>query len=75
MRYLLTPAKWKDTFLENDGTVEDMWQVFEDKIHEPQQRFIPKVSSGVSWRKKGSVPVTKPIQGALRNKNMRIDSG
>ena len=70
MRYLLTSAKWKDTFLENDGTVEDMWQVFKDKMHELQQRFIPKVSFGVSWRKKGSVPVTKPIQAAIRNKKI-----
>ena len=64
---------WPEQFLSGckDKGVEESWSTFKSKMHELKEKFVPKatVSGKPSWCKKGSIPIGKPLQEAIRKKS------
>ena len=64
---------WPEIFLNSckDKDVEESWSVFKSKMHELKETFVPKttISGKPSWCKKGSIPIGRPLQEAIRKKN------
>ena len=67
-----TLENWAEEFIlsNNDKNVEEAWKSFKDKMYELRNKFVPKttVTGKPSWRRKGNIPIGKPLQEAIHHK-------
>ena len=75
MRAYLVEKRWENDFIESgsDMSVDDMWEKIKSMFSELRNRFVTKhkISGKPTWRDKGSFPVQKPLQEAIRNKRIQ----
>ena len=66
---------WEEEYIESGGdkTVEDFWCSLKFKLADLRNQFVPKVTTSgkPSWCNKGSFPVNKPLQEAIRQKHIQ----
>ena len=77
MRNHLLENKWAESFLrtyaeDNEHGIEDMWGSIKSKIHELQDKFVPKVTtnSKPSWKRRGNIPIDKALQEEIHRKQV-----
>jgi hypothetical protein len=51
-------------------SVENVWTSFKMKINDLRTRFIPKTTSEITWKRKGSIPVSKSLRYAIHHKHI-----
>eukprot|EP00111_Clytia_hemisphaerica_P008895 TCONS_00025983-protein len=71
MKQDLETGNWQTIFLDaaNDKSVEELWQVFKNKVSKLQNRFIPlKTIGGEGWRKRGRIPIPKHLRTEIAKK-------
>ena len=72
MRQYLELTKWKENYivLGANQNVEEAWNNLKIKLMELREKFVPKKIKlpKPSWNNKGSFPVDKSLQDAIRNK-------
>ena len=74
MRNHLIDSKWEENYLSQSNciSVEELWSGLKTKLLQLQNQYVPKktISGKPSWRKKGCVPISKPLQNAIRAKHI-----
>ena len=72
MRQYLDLTKWKENYivLGADQNVEEAWNNLKTKLMELREKFVPKKIKlpKPSWNNRGSFPIDKSLQDAIRNK-------
>ena len=73
MRRYLELTKWKENYivLGANQNVEEAWNNLKTKVMELREKFVPKKIKlpKPSWNNKGSFPIDKSLQDAIRNKH------
>ena len=74
MRKHLTELKWEKDYIEKSAelTVEDLWRELKTMLLDMRNQFVHKhrISGKPSWQEKGSFPINKSLQEAIRNKKI-----
>ena len=74
MRKHLTELKWEEDYIEKSAnmTVEDLWKELKTMLLDVRNQFVQKhrISGKPSWQEKGSFPINKSLQEAIRNKKI-----
>ena len=72
MRQYLELTKWKENYivLGANQNVEEAWNNLKTKLMKLREKFVPKKIKlpKPSWNNKGSFPIDKSLQDAIRNK-------
>ena len=73
MRNHLAETKWEEEYLKLGcgRNKDEMWNHLKLKIYDLRDQFVPKttISGKPSWNTNGSIPIAKPVQEAIRQKN------
>jgi ribonuclease P/MRP protein subunit RPP40 len=73
MRRYLAESNWKEEYLVSGSVynVEKSWNILKSKLMELREKFVPKLkfSGKPTWKDKGSFPIDKPLQEAIRSKH------
>ena len=68
----LTNSDWVRNYIAkaNAMSVEEYWSNLKSKLHDLRNKYVPinKASSTATWKEKGSVPINKQTQEAIRTK-------
>ena len=66
---------WEEEYIESGGdkTVEDLWCSLKFKLLDLRNQYVPKITTSGkhSWSEKGSFPVNKQLQEAIRQKHIQ----
>ena len=66
---------WEEEYIESGGdkTVEDLSCSLKFKLLDPRNQFVPEITTSgkPSWSEKGSFPVNKQLQVAIRQKHIQ----
>lgn len=73
MRDTLKKENWLANFLVNhqeSDDIEHIWADLKSRMFDLKEKFVPKITSSdkPSWKKKNAVPIGKPLQKAIREK-------
>ena len=77
MRDHLNQKGWKEDHMNRakDMNKDDQWNSIKTALHEMGEKFVPKITSNdevkPKWKTSGSIPIGKPLQEAIREKNQK----
>ena len=72
MRNYLAETKWEEyLILGYDRIKDELWNHLKLKIYDLRDQFVPKttISGKPLWNTNGSIPIAKPVQEAICQKN------
>ena len=68
----LAETGWEEEYIKSGGdkTIEDLWCSLKLKLLDLRNQFVPKITTSgkPSWSEKGTFPVNKQLQDAIRQK-------
>ena len=68
----LQDQDWKEKYIRNgkEKTVEELWTEMKNTINDLKNDFVPKkkVDGKPKWKEKGSIPISKSLRNAIRDK-------
>ena len=74
MRNHLAETKWEDEYLSLrcGRNKDELWSHLKLKKYDLRAQFVPKttISGKPLWNTNGSIPIAKPVQEAIRQKNI-----
>ena len=74
MKKHLNDVRWKEEYLQSgqNKTIEELWNALKLKLMDLRNRFVPKpkISEKPKWKERGSVPINRSLQEAIRMKKI-----
>ena len=71
----LAETGWEEEYIKSGGdkTIEDLWCSLKLKLLDIRNQFVPKITTSgkPSWSEKGTFPVNKQLQDAIRQKHIQ----
>ena len=71
----LAETGWEEEYIKSGGdkTIEDLWCSLKLKLLDLRNQFVPKITTSgkPSWSEKGTFPVNKQLQDAIRQKHIQ----
>ena len=71
----LAETGWEEEYIKSDGDkpIEDLWCSLKLKLLDLRNQFVPKITTSgkPSWSEKGTFPVNKQLQEAIRQRHIQ----